>query len=1034
MNLLNTSVKRPVSVIMIVICVLIMGLVSIRDIPVDLYPEMEIPMLSVNVNYTGVAPQEMRSLVTEPLENQIASLSGIKTMTSTTSTGSAQIRIEYESDIDLDEAYNELQSTVASIRGLPDEAGDPNVRKFDPNSAPIMTLGLLGDDLVELEQEADDILVNFQRIEGVASVDIDGGQQKEIQVKLDPLQLELYGLSPSDVSNTIQNKNNAASVATVPQGDVNVSVRVDGEYESIEDINNTIIPLLNGNSIKVKDIAEVEEVLSERSSITKVNGSLAVLLSVSKQSDSNTIDISDSVQEEVEKLQQEIGEAVELIVVSDESDFIRTSINSVLVSLIAGAFFAVLVLLIFLKSIRATAVIAVSIPIAIITTFIFVRYTNQTFNIITLSGLALGLGMMVDSSIVILENIVKYRKEGLGPKQAAIKGGGELISAVIASTTTTLVVFVPMMLIDSGTITNLFLPLAIMVSFALIAALIVAMTLVPMVASKLLKSKNHKKLLNEPLWMNFLSDRYSKLLKWSIKRRWIVAIFTILITVSSIFFIASLNMTTFPTSEEDSIRLSASFEEDTHISVVEEYAIQVEELLKSYENEIELQELSVNTSRITVNLDLTDQDVRLITNAELQSEIQEKMKQIPGASESSAQRSRRGVSTSTGDINITLSGSDQNVLNNLVEEVDLLLSSNLSLENIEVPDSSGEPQLTITVDDELAQMYGLNQNQIINQISETFNETSATQLREGGYEYDVIIELPDYQTESIAALSSFQLSTPSGNYVPLLSVASIDTTIGPTSITRVDQKNELTVTADTVDGTNLAEVTAEVKEVFESISVPTGHDILVGGTQQEFDETIIPLLLTVLLAIFLVYTVMAVQFESFIYPFIIMFSLPTTIVGVIFGLLITGTDLSFSALIGVIVLAGIVVNNAIVLVDYINQLKKSGESRNHSIVLAGKSRLRPILMTTFTTVLGMVPMALGIGEGTEMQQPIGIVVIFGLLVSMFFTLLFVPVMYTIIDDAGQKIRELFRINEDEDEDEDNIDSQQQIGTTTTITG
>ncbi|MDP5274513.1 efflux RND transporter permease subunit [Chengkuizengella axinellae] len=1034
MNLLKTSVKRPVSVIMIVICVLIMGVVSMRDIPVDLYPEMEMPMLSVSVNYTGVAPQEMESLVTEPLENQIASLSGIKTMTSTTSTGSTSIRIEYESDVDLDEAYTELQSTVAAIRGLPDEAGDPNVRKYDPNSAPIMTLGLLGDDLVELEQEANDILVNFQRIEGVASVDIEGGEQKEIKVTLDPLQLELYGISSSDVESAIRNKNNASTVASVPQGDVSVSVRVDGEYESIEDISNTLIPLSNGNSIKVKDIAVVEEVLTERTSITKVNGSPAVLLSVSKQSNSNTIEISDAVQEEVEKLQEEIGEDFELIVVSDESEFIRTSINSVLISLVAGAFFAIIVLLIFLKSIRATAVIAVSIPIAIITTFIFVRYTNQTFNIITLSGLALGLGMMVDSSIVILENIVKYRKEGLGPKQAAIKGGGELISAVIASTTTTLVVFIPMMFIDSGTITDLFLPLAIMVAFSLIAALIVAMTLVPMVASKLLKSKDHNKLMNEPRWMSFLSHQYSKLLKWSLKFRWIVAIFTIVLTVSSIFFITSLNMTTFPTSEEDSITISAGFEEDTDISIVEEYAVQVEEMLKEYEDDIELQELSIRSSRITVNLDLIDQDERELTNAALQSEIQEKMKEIPGASDSSAQRSRRGVSTSTGDINITLSGSDQKSLTNLAEEVEIVLSSNLNLENVEVPQTSGEPQLTITVDDELAQMYGLSQNQIISQISDNFNETRVTQLREGGYEYNISIGLPDYQTESIAALSSFQLSTQSGNYVPLLSVASIDSTIGPTAITRVDQKNELSVTADIVDGANLAEVTAEVEEAVESISVPSGADISVGGTQEEFDETIIPLLLTVALAIFLVYTVMAVQFESFIYPFIIMFSLPTTTVGVIFGLLITGTDLSFSAMIGVIVLAGIVVNNAIVLVDYINQLKRSGESRNHSIVLAGKSRLRPILMTTLTTVLGMVPMAIGIGEGTEMQQPIGVVVIFGLLVSMFFTLLFVPVMYTIIDDAGQKMRKLFRISEDEEDEEDDIDSQQQMGTTTTITG
>ncbi|MFS1518435.1 efflux RND transporter permease subunit [Bacillus sp. SCS-151] len=1006
MHLLKTAVQRPVSVIMLAICVIIIGMISLRDIPLDLLPEIEENVVTVSTTYSSASPQEIEKLITEPLEKQIASLDGVESISSTSRTGASSIIIEYSTSIELDEAVSELQQKLSRVSSiLPDDADAPAVSKFDINSMPIIYLGLIGKDVTSLEQIAKDIAPNFEKIEGVAAVDIEGGEQREIQVIIEPLLLEQYNLTVSDVVNSIRGKNTSATVGDVIQGNQVVQIRVDGEYQSIDDIKATLIPLASGKTIAIEEVATISDTVSDRQTITRLNHEPTVLLSISKQSGTNTVNISDAIHEELNKVQRELDEGVEFIVVMDTSTFIKDSIDGVTTSLLAGGAFAILVLLFFLRSVRATAVIGLSIPFAIICTFILVNYADQTLNIITLSGLALGIGMMVDSSIVILENITKYRQTGMDSKQAAIKGGSELISAVIASTSTTLVVFLPMILIDNGQITQIFLPLALVVSFSLIAALLVAMTLVPMMSSTLLKSSTDSKVASDPRWMKFLKKRYLSTLTWSLKRRWIVILSTFLLTVGSLFLIAMLKLETFPQAAEDQLTISSSFDSGTDFEVVEGYADEVEKILVDYESNIDIQYTVVQPTSVSVTLLLLDEKERNMDNVTLANAIQNDLKKIIGA-DFSTRQATRGVNGGA-DFTIRLSGPEQEVLNSLTEQVELLLSRIPSIENVEVPSVNGQPQLTVKVDDALAEKYHLSQSQIIGQISEIFHGNTATKLRENGDEFDVVVKLPDLETESMEALSSLLLKTPSGQHIPLTSVAAVEQTLGPVSIKREDQRQQYAITADIVDSADARQVTAQVEQLLSQIPAPKGYDVTTEGVQQDFNESLGNLLITLALAIFLVYTVMAIQFESFSYPFIVMFSVPTTIVGVILGLFITGTALSFSAFIGLIVLAGIVVNNAIVLVDYINQLKREGKERKEAIILAGGSRLRPILMTTSTTVLGMLPIALGIGEGSEMQQPIGIVVIFGLTVSMCFTLLFVPVMYTIIDDLGSWLKRLF---------------------------
>lgn len=1007
MNIIKASVQRPVTVIMLVICLLMLGMVTLKDIPIDLYPESENKTVTVSASYNNVAPQDMEEMVTKPIEAQIASLNGVEEMISTTSTGSVRIRVTFANSIDIDEAISDLQQRMSRVgRSLPDGVDTPTVAQFDVNSLPVMTLALVGKDTISLQQLAEDMTPNFERIDGVAGVTIEGGRSAEVQIIINPMLLKQYGLTASSVSNAIREKNSASTVGTVPRGDEEIQIRVDGEYTSLDQIANTPIRLQDGKTITIEDIAEITNTSSEVENITRINREEGVLFSISKQSGSNTVEIVDKIRETMESLQKELAEGTRLVVVNDQSTFIRDAISGVSQSITIGGIIAVFVLIFFLRSLRATLVIGISIPIAIVATFLLIRYSDQTLNVITLSALALSIGNMIDSSIVILENIIKYRQSGISAKEAAMKGGSELVSAVIASSTTNIVVFLPLIMIDNGEISQLFVPMAVIMSFTVIAALVIAITLIPMIASQMLSNTKDDKLMKDAGWIRFLIRVYDRTLRWSLKMRWLVALIVIAITAGSCFFFSIFEVQTFPRSQEQRISLSANFDEGTEFSKVEAYANQVEEILKKYEKDIQLQQTSISNTRISINLQLLDESEMSMPTAELTAAIQSDLKQNIVGVNFTAGRQFRSAGGSDSALQVSLAGPDQEVLNTLLEQVELLLSRVPAIENVEVPSVNGRPQYTVRVDDSIASQYSLTQSDVMDQLSTAFDGLSAATLQQDGKEYDVVVQLPDTESDTIEDLQGFLVQTSSGQHVSLDSIASIEETKGPVSIQRENQRQMYTVTADTAEGAGVAQVTAQVNQLLSQLPIPNGYEVTLGGMRQEFEDSLGNLLLTIGLSIFLVYTVMAVQFESFAQPFIVMFSIPTAVVGVVVGLLTTGLPLSFSVFIGMIVLAGIVVNNGILLVEYTNQLRERGVERYQAIIEAGRSRLRPILMTTIASVLGMLPMSLGIGEGTETQQPIGVVSIFGFSISMFFTLFFVPVMYTFVDDIGSLIKRL----------------------------
>lgn len=1012
MKLVNTSVKRPVGVIMIVLAVLALGLVSVRSLAIDIFPKIDLPVAVVATSYEDAAPEEVENLVSEPIESALSSVEGIDTVQSQSQSGSSLVLMMFKNGTDLDQALLDVREKIDQVKGmLPDRTGDPNVMRFSPEQMPVMWVGLSGKDPASLSQIADDQIVPaFERQSGVASVSIEGEKEREIQLILDQAKLEQYAVSPQNIIESLNSSNKSASVGNIEKGDKNLQLRVTGEFESLDDIKQTIVQTEAEATVHVEDLAEVKDTYKEPSTETLVNGDPSMVLSIMKTSDGNTVDVADNIKDSMEALKDDLPSDVNLDVVIDTSEFIQMSIDSVLENILIGGAISVFILLLFLKSIRATFVIALSIPIAIIATFGLMYFTGQTLNVLSLGGLALGIGMMVDSSIVILENIYSYRQRGYSLFDSATKGASELAPAVIASTTTTLVVFLPIVYVE-GIASDLFTPLALAVSFSLIASLVVAVTVVPMLSSKLL-SKVIDKEQGRRYWFDrFLgrvNDVYRSILRWVLKYRKTTITGTIIAVIASLSLIPFIGAEFIPSSDQGELSIEVETPAGSSLKQTEDVVEKVNDKLSPYEDVIEMSYASIggdefggeneNTASFTMQLiPASDRDK---TTTDIIQDMDKDLADIPGADITvSAMEEGMGM----GDpINIELSGPEHDELSDLADQIVDNISDVKGVYNPESSASEGVPQLTIEVDKEKAATYGLTQEQITGQIELQFTGQLATQYSEEGHEMDVTLLYPEEERSSISDLEDMKIQTPTGTSIPLMEIADFKEQQGPVQLLRQNQQPQMNVTSEVVDR-DLSSVVNDIEAELEKMDLPEGYSYHIGGEAEDMAESFSDLALALIFSIFLVYAVMAIQFENFLFPLIIMFSMPATIIGVVVGLFVTGLPLSIPAFIGIIMLAGIVVNNSIVLVDYINILRRRGMDTYEAILVAGPNRLRPILMTTLTTILAMVPLGLALGEGSEMQQPMAITIIFGLGISSIFTLLLIPVVYTVFDNFTAKI-------------------------------
>lgn len=997
---------------MIVLAIIALGIVSFRNLVVDIFPEIDLPIAVVATSYSDAAPQDVENLISRPIESSISSVEGIQTVQSQSQSGSSLVLMMFNNGVDLDQALLDVREKVDQVApSLPDQAGDPNIMRFSPDQLPVMWVGLTGEDAEQLTNIAEeDIVPYFERQEGVASVSVEGGKEREIQIVLDEGKLQQYGLNPQAIMQSVSEQNKSTSVGTVEKGNKDLQLRVSGEYDSVDDIAQTTIMTEEGAALHLEDVADIKDTFKTSTSETLVNGEPSIVLSIMKKTDSNTVEVADNINAAIDEIQGDLADGVGLNVVIDTSEFVQMSIDSVISNILIGGLISIFILLLFLKSVRATLVIGLSIPIAVISTFALMYFTGESLNILTLGGLALGLGMMVDSSIVILENIFTYRQKGYSLFESATKGASELAPAVIASTTTTLVVFLPIVFTD-GIASDLFTPLALTVSFSLIASLIVAITLVPMLSSKLLSNamQDHGRRYWFNRFLEKVNNGYTRSLKGVLKYRKTTVFGTLIMIIASLALIPFIGAEFIPGSDQGQVGITVETEPGVSLAYTEDIVEKINEKVAPYEDDIKTNYVSVGGDdfggpgeggEASYTIELIPASERDKTTDEIVQALDEDLQSIAGAE---ITVSAMSTDLNMGDpIQIELSGPEHEVLRELSADVTNEISKVDGVYNPESGAGDGTPQLDIVIDKDKATQFGLSQDQVLSQVELQFTGQVISQYREEGREMNVKMLYPEDERSTISDLEDMKIQTQTGSVISLDEVADFAEMQGPVTLMRENQQPQINVTSDVIDR-DLGSVVSDVESAVDAMNLPEGYSYSIGGQAEDMADSFSDLAIALVFSIFLVYAVMAIQFENFLFPFIIMFSMPATVIGVILGLFVTGLPLSIPAFIGIIMLAGIVVNNSIVLVDYINILRERGVDRYEAIIEAGRSRLRPILMTTLTTILAMVPLGLAFGEGAEMQQPLAITIIFGLGVSSIFTLLLIPVVYTYFDDFTGKI-------------------------------
>ncbi|MGI6035127.1 MAG: efflux RND transporter permease subunit [Limnochordia bacterium] len=1004
MNISRFAVQRPITTAMIYIAVTLLGLFALGRLAIDLIPELAFPSLSISTSYSGVAPEEIESLITIPIEQALSTIGGVVSMDSLSREGSSRITLRFPWGTDLEAATNEVRANVERVRPrLPAEAGAPWVGRFDPSQMPIMTLGLSGElDLAELRRLAgEEISYYLERIDGVAAVTVQGGRSREVRVELDPARLQAYGLTIDQIVQAIRAENFNVPAGRIVVGQSQFSLRTLGELKAVEELESILVASRDGVSIRLGDIAQIHPVTEDAGAIVRVDGMPGVTVSIQKQSGANTVQVADAILQTVDELSLRYPKLV-IRPLNDGSRFIRQAVNNVIRSGIIGGLLAALILLVFLGTLRSTLIIAIAIPVSIITSFILIDWAGMTLNIMSLGGLALGIGMLVDNSIVVLENIYRQLKGGKTPKEAAVEGSGEMAAAVVASTLTTLAVFLPLMYV-TGMTGILFRQMSLMVAFSLTCSLAVALTLVPLLCSRLLKAGKNSRYLD--VILGNMEDSYGHVLEKAVARPGLVILTACLLILFSFKLIPYLGSEFSPTTDEGEFSISFSLPPGTLLETTDEMVRRVEQLVRETVPELESMDARAGTgggqggSMGFLNVTLAPRNQRGRSTQEIIAALRDKLADIPGpsfwvrAQSSFAERMAAGsLGGSSERITLNIQGQDMALVREVADELRDVIDQVPGVVNVGLSREETQPEFVLRVDRQRAAKFDLTTSQVANAVQAAVQGRLATQLHVDGQEYGVRVQLSGANSLSPREIETLPISIGGGAYVPLHTVARLSLQDSPAAIERLNQKRTVRLTASP-EGRDLGSIMTDIQTALLAVELPEGVTIHYGGEWEEQQRAFRELLTVLCLAVSLVYIVMACQFESLFDPLIIMFSVPFALVGVAITLLITNTPLTTQALMGLIMLGGIVVNNAIVLVDYINLLCSRGVPLDEAVITGAKTRLRPILMTTGTTCLALVPLALELGEGTEIQAPLARTVIGGLLAATLVTLILIPTIY-----------------------------------------
>ncbi len=1037
-SLANVSVRRPIATAMFYLVIITLGVMGFRYLPVDLLPPIEFPRLTVYVNYPNVGPEEMEEIITDPLENTLSGVPNVERMTSRSDEGGSRVSLEFAQGTNLDAAANDVRAELDRIRDdLPDEAEPPGIWKFDPNSQEIVTLAVRSQrDLEETTQVLEDeVARRFEQIPGVGTIEVRGGIYREIHVNLKRDRLQAIGLTAAEVQQALATEN-----ATLPGGNVrsglkDLYVRTLGEYQSIDEIAETVITTAGGSPVRVEDVAEVVNGYEDINDLAELNGVPVVSLEIQKQSGANTVTVAQNIREEVERVNRDRDD-MQLTVVGDQSEFIQKSINNVQSSALWGGLLAILVLYLFLRNGSTTFIISIAIPISIIATFGLLYFAGMTLNLMTFGGLALGVGMIVDNSVVVLENIVRQREEnGRSLKESARVGTREVAGAVVASTLTTCVIFLPLVFMQA-TSASLLQALALVVVFALACSLLVALTVVPMLASNFLTVKpdtvqpghqeaegtegeeaapQKKKKGRFQIFFERVEGRYSRGLATALRHRRVVFGVTGVLLVGTLLLWPLLPVELAPPTDADEIDIDLEMAQGMNIAVSKTYLDELEAAVRPLlpMDQVDNIATEVRGGRAEVEVRLADAGERSVSSARLADEIREEIVgTIPGAdirvdAQTGLWILRRAFSSGGGgeDVEVQLRGYDLDEADALARRISSSMERVEGVEGVRVGRREGRPEQNFLLDRERIYSLGLSVQEVARAIQVNVGGSLAGQYRTGGEEYPIRVRLQPEDRLTVSDLDNIAITTPAGETIPVSAVTRTTEGRGPTEIRRINGQRVVYITANLESGVALGDAVDRIRAATSGMELPDGFTLIFGGAYEEQQEAQQDFLLSILMAIALIYMVMAGQFERFLDPLVVMLSVPFALVGVIPTLLLTGTSLNMQSLMGIVMLIGIVVNNAIVLVDYINLLRREhGLGLMEAVVEAGRLRLRPILITTLTTILGLFPLALGIGSGAELQAALARAVIGGLTASTLVTLVLIPVAYVTVDHVSERVK------------------------------
>ena len=1039
MKIYETSVKKPITTSLIFIAIIVLGLFSLSKLSIDQFPEIEMNTAIVLVSYPGASAEDVENNVTKVMESALSTVSDLKKLKSTSKENTAIISVEFNWGTDLDAAVNDMRDKIEMVKSyLPDGCSNPMIMKISTDMMPITIISATADEsTAALYKILDDGVANpLNRINGVGSVSISGAPQREIIVDCDPTKLEAYNLTVEQIGSVIAKENVSTPGGNIDIGSQTYSLRIEGEMKESSELDDIVVANYGGKSIFLKDIASVRDSVQEKAQESFVNGKKGAAIVVQKQTGANSVEVMKQIRKQLPKIQKDLPPDIQLQEVMNTTDTIENSIASLVETFVLACLFVVIVVLFFLGEWRATIIIMVTIPVALIASFIYLFITGNTINIISLSSISIALGMVVDDAIVVLENVTTHIERGSKPREAAIYGTNEVGVAVIATTLTLIAVFFPFTMM-TGMAGIMFKQLGWMICIIMVVSTASALSLTPMMCSLLLKrekDKTHSKLFTKiysPIrrGLDKLDDLYEKLLTWAVRHKTVTICVATAIFVGSLLLGSSIGTDFIPASDNSHITGNLSLPAGANVDRTKEIAKRFQAKLEKDFPEVKQFTYDVGvpgddsdnsfammnasgSNYMSFRIKLTDVEKRKRDMFEIADELRKEIASYTEVEKFSVSAGGQGGMTSGSTIDVEIFGYDFETTEKIAQTIKSEMEKIQGLKDVAIDRDEYVPQLQVDFDREKLALNGLNVATASTYVRNRMNGMTASVFREDGEEYKIKVRNDRSHRSSVEDIENILIYNTQGKAVRLSEVAKVVERQAPPSIKRQDRERVVKVSA-TLYGTTLDVAAAGIQSVIDKMDIPTEIGTKIGGSMEDQQESFSDMGMLLILILMLVYIVMAAQFESLRYPFIIMFSIPFAFVGFILSLFITGETINLMSLIGAIMLVGIVVKNGIVLVDYINLNRERGMGISQAVILGGKSRLRPVLMTSMTTILGMVPMSLGIGEGSELWQPMGIAIVGGLTVSTLVTLVIIPTVYCVFASREVKSyrkKNLLRLN------------------------